>query len=59
MPPQQQEQYRAIAVVLPPVAMVHDATRDHCCPADQRGERAVDRAHRMRQLSQNILGLIA
>jgi hypothetical protein len=33
-------------------------TGDYPCPPDQRGEGAVDRAHRLRQLSQNILGLL-
>ena len=31
---------------------------DHCCPTDQRVEDDAERAHRLRQLSQNILGLI-
>jgi hypothetical protein len=32
---------------------------DHPCPADQRQEDDDDRRHRMRQLSENIMGLIA
>ena len=31
---------------------------EHACPVDQREERDADRAHRLRQLSQNILGLV-
>jgi hypothetical protein len=37
--------------------VVH-VTDDYACPPDQRAEEDADRAHRMRQLSQNILGLI-
>jgi hypothetical protein len=37
---------------------VHHVRGDYSCPPDQRHESAADRAHRMRQLSQNILGLI-
>jgi hypothetical protein len=33
-------------------------TRDYPCPDDQRTEHHEERAHRMRQLSQNVLGLI-
>ena len=34
--------------------------RDHyCCPTDRREESEVDRVHRLRQLRDNILGLIA
>jgi hypothetical protein len=38
--------------------VVH-VTADHPCPPDQRGEDSAERAHRLRQLSQNILGLLA
>lgn len=31
---------------------------DHPCPADQRGEDDADRSHRIRQLAQNIAGLL-
>jgi hypothetical protein len=31
---------------------------EHPCPADQRSEDAADRSHRLRQLAQNITGLI-
>jgi hypothetical protein len=31
---------------------------DHPCPTDQRAEDDDERTHRLRQLSQNILGLI-
>ena len=37
---------------------VHHVSGDYPCPPDQRHESAADRTHRMRQLSQNILGLI-
>jgi hypothetical protein len=37
--------------------LVHDVD-DHPCPDDQRTEDAGDRAHRLRQLSQNVLGLV-
>jgi hypothetical protein len=32
---------------------------DHPCPPDQRGEDDADRRYRMRQLSENIMGLLA
>ena len=38
---------------------VAHVTGDFPCPVDQRDEGARDRAHRMRQLSQNIVGLLA
>ena len=31
---------------------------EHACPLDQRAEDATDRAHRLRQLSENIMGLV-
>jgi hypothetical protein len=34
-------------------------TGDYCCPPDQRGEDEAERAHRVRQLSENIRGLLA
>lgn len=37
---------------------VHHVCGDYPCPPDQRHESPAERAHRMRQLSQNILGLI-
>jgi hypothetical protein len=40
------------------VRLVH-VTDDYECPPDQRTESDDDRVHRMRQLSENILGLIA
>jgi hypothetical protein len=33
-------------------------TADYPCPPDQRGEGNIERAHRLRQLSENVLGLI-
>lgn len=36
---------------------VNHVTGDYPCPADERAEAEADRAHRLRQLSQNILGL--
>jgi hypothetical protein len=38
---------------------VRHITGDYRCPADQTTETADDRAHRLRQLSENIQGLIA
>jgi hypothetical protein len=38
---------------------VHHIADDYPCPPDQREEDDAERVHRMRQLSQNILGLIA
>jgi len=38
---------------------VMHVTSDYPCPSDQRAEDTGERTHRMRQLSQNILGLIA
>ena len=35
------------------------ATGDYCCPPDQRVEDEAERVHRMRQLSENIRGLLA
>lgn len=37
---------------------VHHVSGDYPCPPDQRHESAPQRAHRLRQLSQNIRGLI-
>jgi hypothetical protein len=37
---------------------VHHVSGDYPCPPEQRYESPADRAHRLRQLSQNILGLI-
>ena len=37
--------------------LVHDID-EHPCPDDQRTEDEGDRAHRLRQLSQNVLGLV-
>ncbi len=37
---------------------VSHVTGDYPCPTDQREETDADRAHRLRQLSQNILGLV-
>ena len=37
---------------------VRGVTGDYPCPPDQRHEDAADRMHRIRQLSENILGLI-
>ena len=39
------------------VRLVHDID-EHPCPDDQRIEDESDRAHRLRQLSQNVLGLV-
>ena len=38
-----------------PIVQVED---DHPCPVDQRAEDDADRAHRIRQLAQNIAGLL-
>jgi len=38
---------------------IHHVVDDYPCPRDQRGEDDGERAHRLRQLSQNILGLLA
>jgi hypothetical protein len=38
---------------------VHHVTRDYPCPPDQRAEADDQRRHRLRQLSENVLGLIA
>ena len=46
----------AAARLKPRIAHVVD---DHPCPADQRQEDDRDRRHRMRQLSKNIMGLLA
>jgi hypothetical protein len=37
---------------------IHHVTGDYPCPPDQRVEGDAERMHRMRQLSENILGLI-
>jgi hypothetical protein len=37
--------------------LLHDVD-EHPCPDDQRTEDESDRAHRLRQLSQNVLGLV-
>jgi hypothetical protein len=38
---------------------IHHLPGDYPCPVDQRVDDAVERAHRLRQLSQNIQGLLA
>ena len=38
---------------------VVSVTDDHRCPLGQRTENDADRMHRVRQLSENILGLVA
>jgi hypothetical protein len=38
--------------------IVH-VVEDYPCPPDQRREEEAERIHRMRQLIQNILGMIA
>jgi len=38
---------------------IHHVTGDYVCPPDQREESDVERVHRLRQLSENVRGLIA
>jgi hypothetical protein len=38
---------------------LHHVVGDHDCPVEQRAEHDEERAHRLRQLSENVAGLVA
>jgi len=51
--------HAAFALTVRNALRVALVTGEYCCPADQRVEDEAERAHRVRQLSENIRGLLA